>query len=130
MADVFTPEKRSEVMSRIRSKWTKPERTVHNYLKGHKIRHKMHPKMTGNPDVLLKDSNKVIFIHGCFWHRCPECFRKPQNRREYWMKKIENNIARHKRNVRKLRRDGWRVITIWEHEIRKNPNMCLSRLIE
>jgi len=130
MADVFTREKRSEVMALIRSKWTKPERVIHNKLKGWKVKHKMHPKMIGNPDILLKNTGKVVFIHGCFWHRCPKCFREPDNRKEYWLNKFDSNSRRHVRNSKKLRRDGWKVLTVWEHDVRKNVDACLSRLIK
>ena len=88
----LTPEQRSYCMSRIRSKWTKQETKVHNWLKGHKIKHVMHPKICGNPDVILKESNTVIFIHGCFWHKCQKCYKKPKSNREYWFPKIEKNV--------------------------------------
>jgi len=130
MPDVFTPEKRSEVMSLIRSKWTKPEKIIHNHLKGRKIRHEMHPNMTGNPDILLKENGIAVFIHGCFWHKCPKCFREPENRKDYWLNKVNNNVKRHKHNVRLLKEEGRKAITIWEHDVRKNLEGCLSRLVE
>ncbi len=127
MPDVFTKEKRSHIMSRIRSKWTKPERKIHNYLKGLKIKHKMHPKMDGNPDVLLKGRRTVIFIHGCFWHKCPRCYKEPNSRREFWIPKIEGNAKRDRKSFCHLKKEGWKVIRIWEHEI-KHMNEVISNI--
>lgn len=127
MADIFTPEKRSEVMSKIRSKWTKPEKMIHNYLKGHKIRHTMHPKIAGNPDVLLVDRNVAMFIHGCFWHKCPKHYKEPKSRKEYWIPKIESNVKRDTLNARAIRKSGYKVMRVWEHDIGKNG---IQRVIE
>ncbi|MFA5382379.1 MAG: hypothetical protein WC356_04375 [Candidatus Micrarchaeia archaeon] len=80
MSDNLTKEQRSRCMSKIRSKWTKQEKKIHNYLKGDKIRHKMHPKLPGNPDIVLKDSKTAVFLHGCFWHKCPNCYKEPKSR--------------------------------------------------
>jgi len=129
MGDIFTPEKRSEVMSKIRSKWTTPERTVHNYLKGRKIRHKMHPAISGSPDITIDDSGIAVFVHGCFWHGCPKCYRKPKTNRKFWSTKMENNAKRHRRNVSRLQKDGWSVVTIWEHEIKKDILKCINNLL-
>lgn len=103
-------------MSQIKSRWTKPERIVHNWLKGNKIKHKMHPKITGNPDILVYPKT-LIFIDGCFWHKCPKCFRKPNSKLAYWEPKIENNIKRDKAITRKLKKHGYKVVRIWEHEL-------------
>ena len=73
----------------------------------------------GKPDVVFPKERILIFIDGCFWHGCPHCDRKlPQTNREYWERKIERNLERDKRNTQALANDGWRVIRIWEHEIR------------
>jgi DNA mismatch endonuclease (patch repair protein) len=118
MTDVFTKEKRSEIMSKIRSKWTKQEVLVHNYLKGHKIRHKMHPRMEGNPDIVLKDNKVAIFLHGCFWHKCPLHYRKPKSNVGFWTTKIKNNVCRDRKNVKILRNNKWKVIILWEHDLK------------
>jgi DNA mismatch endonuclease (patch repair protein) len=127
MPDIMTKEERRKRMSLIRGKWTKQEKLVHSYLKGMKIKHRMHPKMTGNPDILLKDNNVAVFLHGCFWHKCPKCYREPKTRKKYWATKIENNVKRHKINSRKLRKKGHKTIVLWEHEI-KNSN--ISKVLE
>lgn len=127
MTDVFSKKKRSEIMSRIRSKWTKQEVMVHNYLKGHKIRHKMHPKIDGNPDIILKDSKVAIFLHGCFWHRCPNHYKEPKSKKKFWRDKIKRNVARDKRDVKTLKKHGWKVIVVWEHET-KDIKTVLSKI--
>jgi len=118
MTDRMTKEQRSYCMSRIKSKWTKPERLVHDWLKGHKIKHKMHPKIGGSPDILLTDLKTAVFINGCFWHRCPTCYRQPKSNREYWLPKIKRNVEKDNENIKKLKKLGYNVIVIWEHELR------------
>ena len=108
---------RSELMSRIRSKWTKPEMRVHNFLKGNRIRHEMHPDLPGHPDVLLPDTNTVLFIHGCFWHGCKRHYKQPKTNARFWADKIKCNIIRHKKNTRILLRMGYMVRVIWEHSL-------------
>lgn len=107
-------------MSRIRSKWTKQEKLVHNYLKGHKIKHKMHPKMEGSPDIILTNKKVAIFLHGCFWHKCPLHYREPKSKRKYWIPKIEKNVLKDKENIKLLRKQGWKVVVIWEHDVNEN----------
>lgn len=120
MGDKFSEEVRSRIMSKIRSKWTKPEKKLHNLLKGNKIRHTMHPDLLGNPDVLLKDSNTVIFIDGCFWHGCPTHGHIPHSNRDYWYKKIKRNIERDKKNTISLEEMGYLVLRFWECEVMPN----------
>lgn len=119
MADVFTKEKRSWIMSRIRSKWTKQEKLVHNYLKSMKIKHKMHPKMSGSPDIILTDKKIAIFLQGCFWHKCPKHYKEPKSNRDYWLPKIEKNVARDKKNINLLKKEGWKVVKVWEHDLKR-----------
>ncbi|MFA5333326.1 MAG: very short patch repair endonuclease [Candidatus Nanoarchaeia archaeon] len=115
--DKMTKAQRSYCMSQIRSKWTKPEVKVHNILKGNKIRHKMHPKIEGSPDIILKDRKLAIFIHGCFWHKCPKCYKEPKSNKKYWLPKIERNVERDNLNKKMLKKQGYKSLVIWEHEI-------------
>lgn len=80
----------------------------------------MHPKLIGNPDILLIESNTAVFLHGCFWHKCPKCYKKPKRNMRYWLPKIENNIKRDKKNTLNLKKNGYKVIKIWEHDIKKS----------
>jgi DNA mismatch endonuclease (patch repair protein) len=118
--DVMTKKQRSECMSKIKSKWTKPEIMIHNFLKGNKIKHKMHSAIYGHPDVELSEKRALIFINGCFWHKCKKCFKEPKSRTYYWVPKINKNVQRDKKNCIELKRRGYIIVTIWEHEIKKN----------
>lgn len=117
----------SKTMKAIKSRWTKPEIEIHNYLKGKKIRHKMHPKMFGNPDILLKDKNTLIFYHSCFWHKCPKCWNDLSKLDEYWKNKLEYNFSRDLKNRSLLKKEGWNVIEIWGHDF-KNKKEILSNI--
>jgi len=127
--DIFSKQKRSEIMSKIKGKRTKPEMVLHNWLKGNKICHKMWPDMFGNPDIFIKDFNLVIFVNGCFWHGCVKHFRLPKTDRKFWRKKIKRNIERQNEMIRKLRQLGFQILIIWEHDI-KGTNNIFKNIIE
>lgn len=121
MADVFTRAKRSEVMSGIRSKDTKPELAVRRTLHRLGYRFRLHAKnLPGRPDIVLRRYRTIVQVQGCFWHghRCLKG-RIPEVNRDYWQPKIAGNKARDKRNQRRLRAMGWRVRTVWECKVRK-----------
>ncbi len=126
--DVFTPEKRSEVMSLIRGRNTKPELAVRCLLHRLGYRFTVHgPKnrsLPGKPDLVLPKYRTVIFVHGCFWHGHENCsyFRLPKSRSAFWKAKIEGNMARDLRNENALRDLGWHVVTIWECALRKKSD--------
>lgn len=131
MSDIFSKVKRSEIMSKIRSKWSAHEKIAHNHLKARKIRHVMHPEMLGNPDILIKDTNTVVFLDGCFWHGCPQCYRRPQSNMKYWESKIEYNTERDKKIRANLKKQGFRVVAFWEHEFsKKNLNGTIQKIVE
>ncbi len=119
MADVFTPEKRSQVMSRIRSGNTKPELLLRSLL--HRLGYRFtvtgpkNKSLPGRPDLVLPKYRTVIFVHGCFWHGHENCkdFRIPATRTEWWTAKITGNQSRDQRSEAALREMGWHVITIW-----------------
>jgi DNA mismatch endonuclease, patch repair protein len=118
MTDVFTPEKRSEIMSRIRSTNTKPELIVRRCLHSMGYRFRLHRRdLPGKPDIVLPKHNTVILVNGCFWHGhtgCKTPCRIPATNTEFWTEKITRNKARDIKNRRDLRKLGWKVITIWE----------------
>jgi len=124
MADVFTPEKRSEVMSCIRGRDTKAEMRVRSML--HRLGYRFtvygpkNKSLPGRPDIVLPKYNTVLFVHGCFWHGHEHCpyFRLPNSRAEWWKAKIEGNKARDLRSESALRQQGWHVVTIWECALR------------
>lgn len=116
MTDFLSASTRSRVMSAIRSKWSRIDREAHGDLKSAKIRHKMYPKLPGSPDILIYPDT-VVFLDGCFWHSCPRCGRPPKSKLRYWGPKLAGNLSRDRRVSRFLRKQGWRVIRLWEHQI-------------
>ena len=104
-------------MSAIHSKDTQPEILLRKALFARGLRYRLHCKLPGSPDVVFPSRLLVVLIHGCFWHRCQWHGRIPSSNRTYWKKKLERNAQRDKENIIKLRKLGWRVITVWEHQI-------------
>lgn len=118
--DTLTPEQRSERMSRVRCKDTKPEWVVRRLVHGMGFRYRLHRRdLPGNPDLVFPIRGKIIFVHGCFWHRHGSCkyTRWPKSKLEFWKPKLEENSRRDKANLRELRRLGWRVMIVWECQI-------------
>jgi DNA mismatch endonuclease, patch repair protein len=131
MADVLTPVQRKYNMSRIKGKNTGPELKLRKLLYASGVRgYRIHYKLSGKPDIVFTKKKIAIFIDGCFWHKCPVCFQEPETRKEFWMKKIQSNIDRDKKVDEKLKNDGWKVIRIWEHEIRKRPKNVVSKILD
>ncbi|MBI5821849.1 MAG: very short patch repair endonuclease [Verrucomicrobia bacterium] len=131
MPDVFTKRKRSEVMSRIRGRGNKEtELALMTLFRRHHISgwRRSRP-VFGKPDFVFPKLKLAVFVDGCFWHSCPKHRTKPANNAAFWRKKLAANKARDGRVTRTLRRMGWRVVRIWEHELaRKNETRLLTRL--
>lgn len=122
MVDHLSKEKRSWNMSRIRSKNTKPEMIVRSILHRMGYRFRLHRKdLPGKPDIVLPKYKTVIFVHGCFWHRHPNCKDStiPTSNVEFWNAKFNGNVARDAANQKELKSMGWDVVIIWECEIKK-----------
>ena len=121
---MFSPVKRSEIMAKVHSVNTTPEIRVRRLLHGIGYRFRLQRRdLPGKPDIVLPKYKAVIFVHGCFWHGCPICQRakiRPVNNAEYWEKKLNRTLERDKNNMASLEQMGWRVIIVWECEIRKN----------
>ncbi|MBA3047162.1 very short patch repair endonuclease [Patescibacteria group bacterium] len=131
MADVFTPKKRSEIMSKIRSKNTKAEILVFKELRKRKIYFQKHYKRAiGNPDIALPRKKKAVFIDGDFWHGYRFSKQKKRLPKKYWQEKIGSNIKRDRRIRAKLKREGWRVLRVWEHEVLKKFEASIEKIIE
>ena len=115
--DTLTKAQRSALMSRVRSKDSRPEMFVRRLVFALGYRYRLHVSgMPGRPDLVFSGRRKVIFVHGCFWHRHARCklARLPKSRLEFWIPKLDANRRRDRKNVRVLRRKGWAVLTIWE----------------
>lgn len=123
LLDVFSPEKRSEVMARIGGKNTKPEQLLRKELFRLGLRYRINVKsLPGKPDIVFPKYKTAVFVNGCFWHGHSDCkfFVVPKTRREWWLSKINETRRRDERNIHELEREGWNVITVWECEIRKD----------
>lgn len=121
MTDVFSPKKRALLMSKIRSKNTKPELMVRSFLHRHGYRYGLHSQnLPGRPDIVLNKYRTIIQVKGCFWHghKCAVS-HIPKSNKYYWVKKIKGNSDRDRKNERRLRGMGWSVLTIWECQCRK-----------
>lgn len=121
MADTLTPQQRSERMSRIRSKDTKPELALRSALHQLGFRFRLDAKdLPGRPDIVLPRYRTVIFVHGCFWHRHPGCSiaTTPKSNTEFWLDKFGRNTARDKKASEALIALGWRVFVVWECDLK------------
>jgi DNA mismatch endonuclease (patch repair protein) len=129
MADIYSKSKRSDIMSHISGKETKPEILVRKFLFANGFRFRKNVKdLPGKPDIVLLKYKTVIFIHGCFWHG-HTCKRGtlPTTNVEFWETKIGGNVERDKQNVLELKKQGWKIIVIWQCEI-KNITLINTRL--
>lgn len=129
--DVHSPQQRSFNMSRILSKNTSPEVKLRKLLSVKGIKgYRLHYKITGKPDLAFPKLKIAIFIDGCFWHRCKKDFVEPKSNINFWLPKIRQNLTRDKFVNKKLKKEGWEVIRIWEHEIKNNSGYWNKKLEE
>ena len=129
--DKLSPAARSELMSKIHGKDTAPELAVRSLVHRMGFRFRLHAKgLPGTPDLVFARTRKIIFVHGCFWHNHVRCkgVRLPKTRIEYWLNKLRGNAERDRRNQRQLQALGWKVLTVWECQIRRPA--ALRRRIE
>ena len=129
--DIWSKEKRSEVMSRIRSKNTKPERLLRKTLFHLGYRYRIHKKdLPGKPDIVLPKFNTIIFVHGCFWHYHADCKegRIPDTNSIFWKNKLLKNVERDQRHIEDCKKLGWKVMTVWECEIEKKLNDTIKNI--
>jgi DNA mismatch endonuclease (patch repair protein) len=122
MTDTLTPEQRSQRMSLVKARDTVPELRVRRIVHALGYRYRLHRSdLPGKPDLTFASRRKVIFVHGCYWHRHddPSCklARLPKSRLEFWMPKLEANAARDQRSVTELETRGWQVLVIWECQL-------------
>ncbi len=126
MADIFSKAKRSEIMSRISGKETKPEILVRKFLFAQGFRYRKNDKrLPGKPDIVLPKYKTLIFVHGCFWHGHRNCKKSalPQINHEFWKDKIQKNIERDKSKQKELKKLGWKIITIWQCQIKSRESV-------
>lgn len=128
MGDTLTPEQRSERMSRVRGSNTKPEMYVRRLIHGMGYRYRLHRRdLPGTPDLVFPRRQKVILVHGCFWHKHPdpECplARLPKSRLNFWVPKLEGNRKRDERNAEILKKLGWKQLVIWECQLKDEATL-------
>ncbi|MBL0306387.1 MAG: DNA mismatch endonuclease Vsr [Chitinophagaceae bacterium] len=136
MADVHSKKVRSYNMSRIRSGNTKPEMLVRKFLHANGYRYKLHDKtLPGKPDIVLPKYKTIIFIHGCFWHGHTNCkyYVVPKTVTQWWLNKINTNKANDARAAKALKKEGWKIITVWECQLKpakveKTLNTLVAKL--
>ncbi len=128
--DVFSPEKRSAVMRRVKGRDTGPEMVVRRALRALGVGYRLGgASLPGRPDVVMKGRRAVIFVHGCFWHGhdCARGARQPKANADYWLAKIGRNRERDRTSEEALAAEGWRVLTLWECEL-KDAEALTARL--
>lgn len=134
MADTLSPVERSQRMKLVRGKNTKPELTVRRLVHAMGYRYALHRRdLPGSPDLVFAPRKKVIFVHGCFWHRHgnPTCHfsRLPKSRLEFWLPKLESNQIRDDKNKRALRALGWKILVVWECQL-GNKEHLKNRIVQ
>lgn len=132
MKDFFSPQERSQLMSRIRGRANiSTEVKIAGILRAAGIKGwRRHLPLPGRPDFTFPKQRVCIFVHGCFWHDCPRCRKRSGTRPKYWANKIKTNRKRDRRVSRQLRQLGYKVIAIWECTLRrKHPQIAITRLL-
>lgn len=133
MPDHFTKSERSRVMRAVKSADTTPELVVRRLVHSLGYRFRLHRRdLPGCPDIVLPRLGKAIFVHGCFWHRhaCEAGQSMPATRIDYWQTKLDRNVARDRRTLRRLRREGWSVLVVWECQTRPAKRERLNARVE
>ncbi|NLW30019.1 MAG: very short patch repair endonuclease [Fibrobacter sp.] len=129
--DNLTKEQRRKNMTRIRSQNTKPERIIEQELKRRKIYFAKQVKtIIGKPDIVFRRKKVIVFIDSDFWHGHPKRYIKPKTNPEYWVPKIEKNVERDKKVNKELKKCGWKVIRLWEYDIKKDLNGCVRKILK
>ena len=131
--DIWSKEKRSDVMSKIRSKNTKPEILLRSLLHQKGLRFRIHRKdLPGKPDIVFPSQRVAIFVNGCFWHFHKNCNegRIPSTNSKFWKNKLEKNIEKDAKVLKELILLGWNVIIVWECEIEKTPSVIVQKILK
>ncbi|MEX2012922.1 MAG: very short patch repair endonuclease [Candidatus Levyibacteriota bacterium] len=128
--DTHTPKQRTYNMSQIKSSNTLIELKFRKFIWEKKLRgYRLRSKILGKPDIYFPKQKLAVFIDGCFWHKCPIDFIRPQSKNDYWDKKIKNNVKRDKKIDKELKKENIEVLRFWEHEIANNIIKCYRILI-
>lgn len=129
--DHVSPETRSAIMRAVKSRGARStERRLRGAIVASGLRGwRMYAdELPGKPDFIFLTKKVAVFVDGCFWHGCPKCYRRPNSRQEYWDGKVLYNLSRDRRNRTRLRRMGWRVLRVWEHQITVSPAKACEKI--
>jgi DNA mismatch endonuclease (patch repair protein) len=131
MTDRMTRKQRSIVMTHIRGRDTGPELRLRTALRSEGVRgYRISPKdIPGSPDITFTKQRIAVFVDGCFWHRCPLCYREPSSNIEFWRQKLSRNVERDRTVDSNLMGMGWKVMRLWEHEIKANPEAAAGKVL-
>ena len=130
MTDVLTPEQRRKNMSHIHGKNTKPELKLRKLLWAEGIRgYRVHYNLPGKPDIVFTRKKIAVFVDGCFWHKCPVCFKPPATNEKFWNEKLGKNVERDRKVTSELESQGWTVLRFWEHEIKDSPEDVVAWIL-
>ena len=129
MVDKFSKETRSIIMSKEQRN-SKPEQILKKKLFSlgyrYSLKHRFN-ELNFKPDLVMVSRKTCVFVDGCFWHKCPRCYKEPKSNKRYWLPKIERNVQRDKEQNRYLKKNGWSVIRVWEHEL-KNLDKTIKKI--
>lgn len=130
MSDVFSRQKRSEVMSRIKGSGnlSTEMRLIEIFRRKHIVGWRRKYPVKGRPDFIFPRERVAVFVDGCFWHSCPKCSRVPKQNRAFWVRKLKATRERDSNATQVLQWRGWRVLRIWEHELNNAANYVLKRI--
>lgn len=129
MTDVFSKKKRSEIMSHVRNRDTRPELVLRKALYQAGIRgYRVRTTVKGHPDIVFPRSRVAIFVDGCFWHGCTRCRNIPSTNLQFWQRKIQANRERDKFINQTLQNQGWTVLRFWEHDIKDDLPECIDKV--
>jgi len=128
--DVMSPMQRSLCMSRIKGFNTGPEIILRRAVWNRGFRYKLKYPLLGKPDIVFVSARIAVFVDGCFWHGCPKHAAMPNTNRTFWKAKLRKNIERDRSVTAGLRRDGWRVLRFWEHDIECRLDWIVVRILK
>ena len=131
MTDILSPQERSERMSRVKGRDTKPEIMFRKALWREGLRYRLCYKVFGRPDIVFPGPKVAVFVDGCFWHGCPEHYRAPKTRTDWWENKISENKKRDLEVTRYLEDNGWKVLRFWTHDLKgEGRSVCVQKTVE
>ena len=129
LMDRVNKDVRSKIMSAIRSKHTSPEVLFRKALRAKRVKYRLHYGKE-NIDIAIPGKKLAIFVDGCFWHSCPKHSHYPKSNRAFWLKKLRRNKARDSVQNKRFKKNGWKIMRFWEHDVEKRIGWCISKVLQ